>query len=540
MALNDYTTKRDFEKTPEPKPGEASEQGGLRFVVHKHAARAMHYDLRLELEGTLKSWAVPKGPSLDPSSKRLAVQVEDHPLEYRDFEGVIPEDNYGAGSVIIWDRGVYHHPTTRDELQSRTRLLEGFRRGDMKFVLEGEKLHGEFALVKTAKDGTSWLLIKKKDGSADTEDVLRQNRSVVSHKTLEEVLEAEAGKPFAVKKSNQIRIHEAVESGDLEGVPVQPMPRDMQPMLASSIREPFNDPEWVFEVKWDGYRAIAEIRQGSASLTSRNGISFVKKFSPLVASLRKFGFDAVLDGEVVVVDDQGRPDFQAVQQYDALQGGHLIYYVFDLLHFQGYDLTHVPLIRRKALLKKVLPALPGIRLSDHIEKDGVAYFALAREKGLEGIVAKYGRSVYEAGTRTRQWLKIKTRLTQEAVIAGFTEPGGGRQHIGALVLGAYVSDELAFIGHVGSGFSAKDLESIGKMLASRVVRECPFRIEPATNAPVTWVKPELVCEVAFSGWTGEHALRHPVFLRLRDDKNAHDALMEKDSSDADEHGSGKE
>src|SRR3990172_9496826 len=520
MGLKEYASKRELEKTPEPKPVLRPKGGHFMFVVHKHAARALHYDLRLELEGVLKSWAVPKGPSLDPSIKRLAIMVEDHPLDYKDFEGVIPEGNYGAGSVIIWDRGFYDHPSARDRKESEKLLLDGLRKGNMKFILEGEKLQGEFALVKTGHDGKSWLLLKKKDRNAIKGDVLKENRSVVSHKTLEEGLEAGPGKSFRQKKLNQTRLHEAIESEDLKDAPIKPMPQGIKPMLATVVKEPFDHPDWIFEVKWDGYRAVAEIRDRSASLYSRNGISFEKKFFPVVEALRKFGFDAVLDGELVVVDDQGRSDFQMLQHYQDSGRGHLLYYVFDLLYFRGHDLTDLPLLRRKELLKKILPSVPKIRFSDHVAKEGVLFYQVTKEKGLEGIIAKNSQSVYETGRRSRQWLKVKTRLTQEAVIAGFTEPGGGRKNFGALVLGVFEGDELVYIGHSGGGFAEKDLKDIREKMGPLIRKECPFPEEPETNAPVTWVKPELVCEVALSGWTEEGVMRHPVFLRLREDKVA--------------------
>lgn len=526
MGLTEYAAKRKFEKTPEPQPGGTLGERSLRFVVHKHAARALHYDLRLELGGVLKSWAVPKGPSLDPSVKRLAVMVEDHPLDYKDFEGVIPEGNYGAGSVIIWDRGFYHHPSAGDEYENEQRLLDGLKKGDLKFVLEGEKLHGEFALVKTGKDGKSWLLLKKKDRHGVPGDILRENRSVVSHKTLEEMLEAGARKSFRQKKSNQIRLHETMESGGVEDAPAKPMPHGITPMLATMVKEPFDHPDWIFEVKWDGYRAVAEIRDGAVSLYSRNGIPFEKKFAPVAESLRKFGFEAVLDGEIVVVDDQGRPDFQLLQHYRESGSGHLLYYVFDLLYFQGRDLTGLPLVRRKELLKKILPALPKIRFSDHVEAEGVLFYQVSKKQGLEGIIAKHGGSTYEAGRRSRQWLKIKTRLTQEGVIAGFTEPRGGRQHFGTLVLGLFRGDELLYIGHSGGGFGANDLREIRAKLDPLVSKECPFKVKPATNTPATWVKPELVCEVGLTGWTEDGVMRHPVFLRLREDKTAAEVVRD--------------
>jgi bifunctional non-homologous end joining protein LigD len=526
MGLTEYKSKREFKKTPEPEPGVRPEGNRLMFVVHKHAARALHYDLRLELEGVLKSWAVPKGPSLEPSSKRLAVMVEDHPLDYKDFEGVIPEGNYGAGSVIIWDKGVYHHPAAKDEKESEKLLLAGLKKGDMKFVLEGEKLHGEFALVKTGKDGKSWLLLKKKDRNTAGTDILKQNRSVVSHKTLEEVLETDSQDAFKQKKSNQIRLHEAMESEDLKDAPIKPMPHGIQPMLATVVKEPFDHPDWIFEVKWDGYRAIAEIREDVVSLYSRNGISLAKKFFPVVEALRKFGSDAVLDGELVVVDDQGRPDFQALQHYQGSGSGHLLYTVFDLLYFRGHDLTDLPLLRRKELLKKILPSSPRIRFSDHVSKEGVLFYHVSREKGLEGVVAKHSQSAYETGKRSRQWLKVKTRLTQEGVIAGFTEPGGGRKYFGALVLGLFEADEFISIGNVGGGFTEKDLKDIREQLEPLIQKECPFRVEPETNARVTWVRPELVCEVALAEWTEDAVMRQPVFLRLREDKAAREIVRE--------------
>jgi bifunctional non-homologous end joining protein LigD len=527
--LKDYKSKRKFEKTPEPKPGLRQKGNHLIFVIHKHAARSLHYDLRLELEGVLKSWAVPKGPSLNPSLKRLAVMVEDHPFDYKDFEGVIPEGNYGAGSVIIWDRGFYRHPSAIDRKESEKLLLDGLRKGNMKFVLEGEKLQGEFALVKTGRDEKSWLLLKKKDRYAIKKDILMENRSVVSNKTLEDVSEANPGKSFKQKKINHTRLREAMETENLHDAPVKPMPHGIKPMLATLIKEPFDHPDWIFEVKWDGYRAIAEIRDKGVSLYSRNLISLNQKFFPVVNSLRKFGFEAVLDGEIVVADDQGRPDFQALQNYQKSGKGHLLYYVFDLLYFQGHDLTNLPLLRRKELLKKVLPSDPKIKFSGHVSKEGVLFFNVVKEKGLEGIIAKHSQSAYGMGRRSRQWLKVKTQLAQEGVIAGFTEPRGGRKYFGSLVLGAYEGGELIYIGHSGGGFGATNLKEIRENLDPLIQKECPFKAEPKTNTAVTWVKPKLVCELVFHGWTDEGIMRQPVFLRLREDKPAREVVREKPS-----------
>ena len=527
MGLKDYESKRKFEETPEPKPGLRHRGDDLIFVVQKHAARALHYDLRFELEGVLKSWAIPRGPSLNPSVKRLAVMVEDHPLDYKDFEGMIPEGNYGAGSVIIWDRGSYHHPSTPDGKESERLLLEGLKKGDLKFVLDGKKLQGEFALVKTRKDEKSWLLLKKKDRYATTEDILKENHSVQSDKTLEDVFEADPKTPSRQKNIDRIRLREAMEWEELRDAPLQPMPQGVKPMLATLIKEPFDHPDWIFEVKWDGYRAIAEISEGTVSLYSRNGISFNRKFSPIWGVLGKFGFDAILDGEIVVVDDQGQPDFQMLQDYQKSGKGHLLYYVFDLLHFQGHDLTNLPLIRRKELLKKILPTVPNIKISDHVKKEGILFFNVVKEKGLEGIIAKEAQSLYRMGRRSRQWLKVKTQLTQEGVIAGFTEPRGSRKHLGALVLGVFERNALIYIGHIGGGFGAAILREIHEKLEPLIRKKCPFKVEPKTNTPVTWVKPEVVCEVAFHGWTGEGLMRQPVFLRLREDKAAHDVVRER-------------
>jgi len=309
------------------------------------------------------------------------------------------------------------------------------------------------------------------------------------------------------------------------------MPRGLTPMFASVAGKPFDDPDWIYEVKWDGYRAVAEVREGGVSLYSRNGVSFNKRFASVADALKKYGADAVLDGEVVVVDDQGRPDFQQLQHYQDPGKGHLVYYVFDLLYFRGHDLTAWPLLRRKELLKRTMPSSLRIRFSGHVVKDGVLFFAAAKEKGLEGIIAKHSQSAYEAGNRTRQWLKIKTRLTQEAVIAGFTDPGGSRQHFGGLVLGVYEGDELVPIGSVGSGFTAKDLKDLRERLDRLVQKERPFTVESRSPAlrdvrGITWVRPELVCEVGLAGWTGDNVMRHPVFLRMREDKTAREVVRE--------------
>ncbi|MEN6624420.1 MAG: non-homologous end-joining DNA ligase [Smithella sp.] len=532
MELKDYKAKRQFEKTPEPRPDSKFRTGGgeLIFVIHKHAARALHYDLRLEMDGVLKSWAVPKGPSLNPAEKRLAVMVEDHPLDYQDFEGVIPEHNYGAGSVIIWDRGSYSHPSAKDRKENENLLLEGLKKGNLKFILHGEKLRGEFALVRTKRDERSWLLLKKKDQYATAEDILRDNHSVLSTKTLEEVAEADPEQSLSKSKIDQIRFREVLEEEDLKAAPIRNMPHNIQPMLATLIKQPFDHPDWIFEVKWDGYRALAEVRDGKVSLYSRNGIGFEQRFAPIYEALKKLRFEAVLDGEIVVLNDQGYPDFQKLQYYQKSPDGFLVYYIFDLLYLEGHDLMTLPLLSRKEILKKILPVSPHLKFNDHVNHDGIMFFNAAGEKNLEGIVAKRAQSFYQTGKRSRDWLKIKTQQTQEGIIGGFTEPRGARKNFGALVLGVYEGEDLIYIGHTGGGFGEKKLDEIQNKLNSLITKTCPFKIKPKTNTPVVWVKPELVCEVAFHGWTGEGLMRQPVFLRLREDKNAREVVREEQLS----------
>ncbi|MBI5641234.1 MAG: hypothetical protein HZA17_12500 [Nitrospirae bacterium] len=305
------------------------------------------------------------------------------------------------------------------------------------------------------------------------------------------------------------------------------MPHHIKPMLSTPVKKPFDHPDWIFEMKWDGYRAVAEIRDEGVSLYSRNLISFNQKFLPLVEELRKCRFEAVLDGEIVVVDDQGHPDFQMLQNYRKSGSGHLLYCVFDLLYLQGHDLTSLPLLRRKEILKRILPSDPKIRFSDHVWKEGVSFFTAAKEKGLEGIIAKHSQSSYLAGRRSRQWLKVKTHLSQEGVIAGFTRPRGSRKYLGSLVLGVFEGNELIYIGHSGGGFTTKTLKKIQEKLEPLIQKKCPFKVEPETGTPVAWVKPKLVCEVLFHGWTEQGILRQPVFQRLREDKAAGEVVREK-------------
>jgi|WetSurMetagenome_2_1015567.scaffolds.fasta_scaffold20392_2 bifunctional non-homologous end joining protein LigD len=530
MKLKQYQSRRDFSKTPEPRPVRRRAARPLTFVVQKHSSRRLHYDLRLELDGVLKSWAVPRGPTLNPAIRRLAVMVEDHPLDYEGFEGVIPQGSYGAGTVIIWDRGSYHHPAATDRKETEKFMREGLKKGHITFILDGQKLRGEFALVKTKLSDKSWLLLKARDSEASTADILKENRSVASRKTLEGVFEASPEPASDEAGAAQIRLREAIEREGVKDAPKVAMPTDIKPMLATLYKEPFDDADWLFEVKWDGYRAIAEVRHGKVSFYTRNSIPLERKFPEIVESLQKLEFEAILDGEVVVMDDHGRPDFELLQGYGKARTGHLLYYVFDILYLNKHDLTNMPLLQRKELLKQILPKDPYIRLSDFVRKGGVAFFRAAKKQGLEGIMAKRAHSVYQMGRRSSEWRKVKAVLAREAVIAGFTAPRGSRQKFGALVLGAYRRKELVPIGRVGAGFDGRLLEEIHARLAHIVRKKSPFKVEPGTVETVTWVKPALVCEIVFHGWTEAGVMRQPVFLRMRPDKVARDVSLHDDEA----------
>ncbi|HTK78032.1 MAG TPA: non-homologous end-joining DNA ligase, partial [Gemmataceae bacterium] len=532
MSLAKYHAKRRFDRTPEPHGRTEGGRGPLRFVVQKHAASHLHYDFRLELDGTLKSWAVPKGPSLNPADKRLAMMVEDHPLDYRTFEGIIPQGNYGAGTVIVWDEGTYSSRETADRVEGERLLREGLRKGHLRIVLNGQKLKGEFSLLKLRRGAdNAWLLVKGRDDWASDSDVTAQDRSVASGRTLDDL--AAKRKGVRVWKSNRsakaaprpkVTPAPAIE---LNGAPKGPAPQNVKPMLASLVEEPFDRAGWIYELKWDGYRAIAEVGGRGVRLYSRNHKSFEQRFAPIVESLRGLGHRAVLDGEIVVLDDRGRSQFQLLQNYQKTGQGSLHYYVFDILHLDGRDLRGLPLLRRKELLEEVIRGVPNVHLSEQVEAQGVAFFKAAEEQGLEGIIAKDAESVYREGVRSHAWLKIKTHKRQEAVIGGFTEPRRSRKHLGALVLGVYEGKDLVYIGHTGGGLDTKGLAEMRARLEPLVRRQCPFTKKPKANAPVHWVEPKLVCEVTFQEWTGDGRMRIPIFVGLREDKPAHQVRREK-------------
>lgn len=513
VTLKEYHEKRKFGQTPEPigESGAKNDHPDLNFVVHKHGASHLHFDLRLELDGVLKSWAIPKGPSMNPKNRRLAMMVEDHPLDYGAFEGIIPEGNYGAGTVMIWDRGAYRAEDANDRNESERSLSRGLQKGHLKFVLEGQRLKGIFSLVRMrTREENAWLLIKKDDESAGTEGGPgSDDRSVVSGRSMEEIAR---GMPYMP---------------ELKKAPLASMPTHVKPMLATLVDKPFDRKGWFFEIKWDGYRMLAEVQEGNVRFYSRNDKTLNERFPSVVESLASLPFDALFDGELVVVDESGRASFQKLQNYMRRGRGSLIYYVFDLLYLDGRDLRALPLDQRKNILEQVLPEFHNIRLSDHVEDNGIGLFGVVKKNDIEGVVAKNAHSPYRAGIRTRDWLKIKAYHEQEAVIAGFTEPRGGRKGFGALVLGIYDDGDLTYIGHAGGGFTDKELAALEPVLRQIVTDKSPFRHAPKTNTPVMWVEPRIVCEVRFSEWTKEGLMRHPVFLGIREDVEPTDARRER-------------
>lgn len=542
MSLATYKKKRTFNRTPEPAGKKKASNGVLHFVVQKHDASHLHYDFRLEMEGVLKSWAIPKGPSMDPEDKRLAMMVEDHPYEYKDFEGIIPEGNYGAGTVIVWDEGTYRPADDVDNGKDPEKnLLHQLHKGTLKIQLNGKKLKGEFALVQTkARGENAWLLIKKNDKFAKKTDITKKDKSVRSGMKLEQVAKesnnewisnrksstkkkAPSKKKAAGKKKAGKAPGELIKQGSRSS-----MPSNIIPMFATLTDEPFNDKDWFFEIKWDGYRALAYVQKGRADILSRKNLSFNAKFAPVVQALQDMPLNALLDGEIVAINEEGKADFQLLQQWQKNQRGELVYYVFDILWVEGYNVMNLPLHQRKEILRQYLPpGNPVVRFSDHVPEKGMDFYDAAVQNGLEGIMAKHADSTYTPEVRTKQWLKIKTSQRQEVVIGGFTETRGSRKHFGALVLGVYDKDELVYVGHTGSGFNEQSLAAVYKKLKPLITPRSPFSSKPKTNMPCTWVKPKLVCEIKFSEWTKDNIMRIPVFMGLREDKDPKDVHLEK-------------
>jgi bifunctional non-homologous end joining protein LigD len=516
--LSEYTAKRTFSATPEPPAAVAERDGPLLFVIQQHSATRLHYDFRLECDGVLKSWAVPKGPSLDPADKRLAVPTEDHPFDYASFEGVIPPGQYGAGEVIVWDCGVYspdeEAPWVGDRRAAEKQVLEGLAKGKLGITLRGEKVKGSFALVKTSR-GKDWLLIKHKDRFVTKDDVTARNRSVLSGIAVDEM------GAMPVERMDAAKLAPA---GKLEA-----MPAKLEPMHAELTDAPFNKPEWMWEPKLDGYRVLVFLKNGKVSMLSRKGLELADDFPALAAELAKQGPDMILDGEVVAFDEAGKPSFSAMQN----RSQNVVFYAFDLLHFNGVDLRKAPYEDRRRYLAQCLLPSPRVQLV-HTAEDGVELYAAALASGFEGVIGKRKQSRYEAGKRSGAWLKVKSTKTEDFVVGGYTRGKGSRAPLGALLIGAWDDGKLRYASHVGSGFDERMLKAVLKRLEPLERKSNPFDRKPELNAPTTWVEPKTVVEVKYQGWTGDGSLRAPVFVRLRDDldpkKVRHSAPAEAPSS----------
>jgi bifunctional non-homologous end joining protein LigD len=562
MSLREYRRKRNFKRTPEPAGNATAPETGRQFVVQKHDASRLHYDFRLELDGALKSWAVPKGPSLDPAVKSLAVQVEDHPLGYVGFEGVIPEGQYGGGTVMVWDRGQW---------EPESDPANGFASGKLKFRLNGEKLHGSWALVRmggrAGEGGKNWLLIKHNDAEAKPAkkyDVLKKEPlSVVSGRDLPEIAAnadrvwssndsataksslSKTAKPSArmsarknTAKVKAPRVGVAKTIAKLANARKAVQPTKFKPQLATLAQDVPRGEDWLHELKFDGYRILAFLKNKRVRLVTRNGNDWTHRFPSIAAAVAKLSAkQAILDGEVVSLNDEGLSDFQQLQ--NALKRGDdaaLVYYVFDLPHFEGYDLTAMPLSERKSALGAIVlgsdPANDGaLRYSDHVAAQGEAVLDQACRSSMEGIVSKRADAPYEQ-TRSRSWLKVKCIKRQEFVICGYTKPSGARSGFGALLLGYHRNGKLTYCGRVGTGFTIESLRQLAKQLKSRRTSNAPFgsHLTATQRSGVTWVRPDLVAEVEFTEWTDEGLLRHPSFKGLREDKTPKQIAREEAQS----------
>ncbi|MGH9356114.1 MAG: non-homologous end-joining DNA ligase, partial [Terriglobia bacterium] len=516
-SLSTYRRKRRFSETPEPEAGDKLKRSGKSFVVQKHDATRLHYDFRLEIDGVLKSWAVPKGPSLNPADKRLAMETEDHPLEYGSFEGVIPEGNYGAGPVVLWDHGTF-------ESEGAASASQQYRQGELKFILRGEKLRGGFVLVRLrnpAAKGKPWLLIKHRDAEADPDWKIEAHEgSVASGRTLKEV---EGGLPASEPTGH-------AAPGRLSGARKTAMPQALHPMLATLVDKPFSSPDWLFEIKWDGVRALAWVRKGRLEARSRTGRAIMRQY-PELADLpdRLRAESAIVDGEIVVLDEEGRSSFERLQARINVESpteslrsrSPIVYMIFDILYCDGYDLCHVALSERKLLLRGVLQSGGRFLYADHQAEKGEELAAVARERRLEGIVGKRVNSFY-VERRSSNWVKFKLTHELDAVVGGYTAPRGSREHFGALLLGLYEGSALRFIGGVGTGFDQRMQKALYAKLAASQASRCPFNQLPETREKATWVKPVLVARVRYSNWTKDNRLRAPVFLSLLNDREAKD------------------
>lgn len=520
MSLKLYRQKRDFKKTPEPKGKTVKQTEKNSYLIQKHAASHLHYDFRIELDGVLKSWAVPKGPCLDPDVKRLAVHVEDHPLEYGSFEGIIPAGEYGGGTVMLWDQG---HWISQDD-----NPMEAYRKGSMTFQLQGKRLKGLWKLIRIKTDPKNWLLIKIEDKYAkplaDVDITEKYKKSAVSGITMDQI--AKEDNVYSAKKSKQ---SSKTKKKVLEKGKESSFPSHIHPQLATLVDKPPIGDQWLHEIKLDGYRIIAFIKNKSIKLLTRNQNDWTEKFPHLVKELKKLNFkSAILDGELTALDDSQQTDFQLLQNsIHTHDTSSLVYYAFDLLYYNGKSLEGLPLLERKEILQSILPTNEKtIRYSDHIIGHGTEVWRNACELHLEGIVSKnvYGTYIQ---SRTRDWLKIKCIKQQEFIIGGFTKPKGARQSFGSLLIGTYdKSGKLNYAGHVGTGFNEESLAQMAALLKKYPASASPFLQKPPGIKHITWVQPKIIIEVAFSEWTKEGILRHPSFKGVRKDKPPKQVIRE--------------
>jgi bifunctional non-homologous end joining protein LigD len=577
MGLTQYKRKRDFAKTAEPKGGKARPKklpGASRFVIQKHDASRLHYDFRLQMDGVLKSWAVPKGLPWKQGEKHLAVEVEDHPVEYENFEGVIPQGNYGGGTVMVWDRGTYYVYGEQP--------LQSLREGKLHLVLDGEKAKGEWALIRIrgGEDKNQWLILKA-GSSAKPISKKRDDQSVKSGRTMKQIArdrdaewesdrdelqkssdpsatatlksrikaalkkkeEEEVGPDGPSRRRSSSRHRQKVDYAEALADLPKAKPRFVKPMKPRLVEKAPPSDDWLYELKFDGIRAIAVKIDNKVSLVSRNGNDLGARFPEIVVAVKNLLVaECVIDGEVVALDEKGRSSFQLLQARE-MEGtkSPIYFYVFDLLQLEGKSLISLPLEQRKRLLEQLCAeAGEPIRFSGKIGGEAQALLAEVKRRGLEGIIGKHRDSVYEPGRRSGAWIKLKCVNEQEFVIGGYTPPGGSRKHFGAILVGYYKNDHLMFAGKVGSGFTATSLSILHKKFRSEERDDCPFAdlpskqggqwvqgITPSMMRKMHWVNPAFVAQIKFAEWTRDGKLRQPVFLGLREDKKASEVRREQ-------------
>lgn len=525
MSLETYHKRRDFKKTSEPKGEILKPKNSRLFVVQKHAASHLHYDFRLELNGVLKSWAVPKGPCLDPNVKRLAMQVEDHPIQYANFEGIIPKGEYGGGSVIVWDNGTWQSEDPNPQA--------ALHNGNLTFSLKGKKLKGSWKLIRDKKEPRRWLLFKLKDKhvrNIEEYDVtIKKPKSILSNKTVEQV--GEAPQKIWTRKHGAQNAAPSLQIGHLN-LSIGKMPELISPELATLVDEPPAGKEWLHEIKFDGYRLIIIKKKNKTKIFTRNQNDWTDRFTSIATAVNALPIEnLILDGEVVVLDADQKPNFQLLQHsLKENKKTKFVYYAFDIIFYDKYNLTNLSLLERKNILSTLLKTSADKQLnySDHVIGSGNEVFKKSCELGLEGIVSKNIYSTYSQ-KRTKDWLKIKCIKRQEFVIGGFTPPQGKRKYFGSLLLGTYNKKrELLYNGNVGTGFTETSLENIYAQLKKIQSSKMPFSQRPPQSSAAIWVKPELVCEVEFSEWTNDNHIRHPSFKGLRTDKPSSQILQEKE------------